>query len=290
MYIYIYIYMDFKKKYLKYKKKYLSLNQHGGTALTQAIVQKNLDRVKELLDEGVNPNELDPSVYNNMSNLQITIKYNLYPFSNLLLEKGADINYINSSGDSCLRLAYLNFLANGNFNNIIFSLFHKGVIIDDKARDTIITQWNIELGLDEEHISRRLSEYRPNSLGVYRTVIIKNRCLDNIDQAKIGNIEYFKTEYFNDELYFKDESFPITSYIWVNYLPKVAYQELLLWTKTNPEKISTLFGRTGDDTKPIDHQENREKVASEGLISSNIIDFIPSNKKIFYDQLVKFRL
>lgn len=77
--------------------------------------------------------------------------------------------------------------------------------------------------------------------------------------------------------------------IWVNYLPDASYAQLLLWAKPSVSQISTLLGRSLDETKPIDSQENREKVATEGLMSYNIIDFI-SPKKKYYDELVRLRL
>ena len=247
--------MDYKKKYLKYKMKYLSLNQVGGSALTHAIFMNQYDRVKELLDEGSNVNEI-PNFLGSTP-LQLAIINCNIPIFNLLIGRGADINYIDGNDNSCLNLAFNYALKiNGTYEyEIIYTLFNRGVIIDDRAIRIILSKKSF---FSDKIIS----------------------CLDKIHQAKIRNIEYFKTEpLMIDSVRF-----------WVNYLPEVAYQELFLWAKSNPIQISTLFGRTVDETKPIDYQENREKVTSEGLISSNIIDFIPSKKKIFYDQLIKYRL
>ena len=254
--------MDYKKKYLKYKNKYLNLNkQVGGSALTNAIYMNDYDRVKELLDEGISSNE--PSQFNGHSPLLLAISKRSIPIFNLLLDRGANINYINGNNHSCLFIAFS--YARDRYGTyeyeIIYTLFNRRVIIDYTARQNIYS-----------------GKYSGKS--IFSDKIIS--CFEKIDQAIVGNIEYFKTEPLMID----------SVRIWVNYLPEAAYQELLLWTKIRPkpEKISTLLGRSVDATNPIDHQENREKVASEGLITSNIIDFIPSKKKMLYDELVKFRL
>ena len=248
--------MDYKKKYLKYKNKYLNLNnQFGGSALTEAIHLNYFERVKELLDEGVNPNE--PSQFYGYSPLELAISYRYIPIFNLLIERGTNINYINKNNHSVLFVAFSNAkdIYGAYEYEIIYTLFNRRVIIDDRAR---------------RNIHSEKSFFGDNIIS----------CLKKIDQATVGNIEYFKSEPLMID----------SVRIWVNYLPDAAYAQLLLWAKLKPKQISTLFGKSIDKTKPIFNQENRENIASEGLISSNIIDFIPSKKKMLYDELVKFRL
>ena len=258
--------MDYNKKYLKYKNKYLNLNkQVGGSALIQTIYLNQINRVRDLLDKGSDVNEIDQ--FYCYSALEIALTNGHNTIFKLLLERGANFNYINSSGDSCLRLAYL-YSQKRELEydyEIIHSLFHRGVIIDDKARKTI-------------HDSRDINNFKFNILS----------CLEKIDQATNGNIEYFKKIPLIQLLY--------NIKIWINYLPEAAYRELLLWAKPKlPEQISTLYGKTADESKPTDYAENRESVGIPGLPASQIIDYIISPKyleikKKFYDELVKSRL
>ena len=271
--------MDYKNKYLKYKNKYLSINnQTGGGPLHDAIINKDIIKVTELLDAGSDVNEIFgiPS-YFSYSPLQLSIKNVDFPMVNLLLERGANFNYIgydhpgysfgtykplsrSPNNQSCLSLAYLNFNSSYIsrwFLEIIYSLFNRGVIIDNITKELV------------------LSDYK-NSFNIKD---LMNSWFEEIDQAKNGNIEYFK----------KLPLMIFSIQIWVNYLPESKYQELLLWAKTTPD-ISTLFGKTLDKTKSVDYRENRETVASSGLMSSNIIDFVSPDKKNFYNNLLKFKL
>lgn len=248
--------MDYKKKYLLYKNKYSTLKkQQGGGPLHDAIREENIEKVRGLLNSGADINQI--SDIDGYSPLQISIiKVNI-PIFNLLIERGANFNFINSSGDSCLKLAYVNCKKNFSYvYDILYSLFHRGIIIDDNAI--------------------RIIKNKHEKLFFKYDIL---DCLEKIDQSKIGNIEYFKTEPFMID----------SVKIWVNYLPDAAFAQLLLWAKPSVSQISTLLGRSSDETKPIDSQENREKVATEGLMSYNIIDFI-SPKKKYYDELVRLRL
>ena len=105
--------------------------------INQAIEENNLDRVKELLDSG-----LDVNTKIDEKHIPILIKAvekNNYGIVKLLIERGADINLKDDGDWNALSVAYLN-----GFNDIQELLLEEtGRLLDDDLRDLYDTIRNL---------------------------------------------------------------------------------------------------------------------------------------------------
>jgi len=68
------------------------------TELIKYILRDNYDKVSQLLDQGVDPNELD---FDNKSPLHIAVYYFRDNMLKLLIDKGADVNFAGMCYTTC---------------------------------------------------------------------------------------------------------------------------------------------------------------------------------------------
>jgi ankyrin repeat protein len=100
--------------------------------INQAIEENNLDRVKELLDSGLNVNtKIDEK---HIPILIKAIEKNNYGIVKLLIDRGADINLKDDGDWNALSVTYLN-----GFNDIQELLEETGRITDEDLRDVYDT-------------------------------------------------------------------------------------------------------------------------------------------------------
>ena len=116
----------YKLKYLKYKKKYLNLknNLKGGNNDLQQnnifdlVKMGDINQVQNLINN--NPDIVNQTNDNGKTPLFIAVeKFNI-PMINLLIEKGADINIVNTEGDNILFELFKNLthiLTSNNFDD-----------------------------------------------------------------------------------------------------------------------------------------------------------------------------
>lgn len=81
-----------------------SRNERGRTALQQAVFDKDLDRVSELLLRGA---DIESRTTDDLTALMIAVSFTNMDFINTLLEAGADVRAANGAGLTALHLATL---------------------------------------------------------------------------------------------------------------------------------------------------------------------------------------
>jgi ankyrin repeat protein len=105
------------------------------TGLVKAVIDRQIDKVKSLLNQGIRPDQRDVNCY---TPLIWAGSQGDYEIVRLLLDKGADINAFNRDGHTALTSAVLN-LALGEFKgrhiDVIKLLIERGANINWKSID-----------------------------------------------------------------------------------------------------------------------------------------------------------
>lgn len=104
------------------------------TGLTKAVLSKQIENVKSLLDQGIKPDQRDKNCY---TPLIWAASNGDYEIVKLLLDSGADINAFNRDGHTALTFTVLNIglvLNEGRHIDVIELLIERGADINWKSK------------------------------------------------------------------------------------------------------------------------------------------------------------
>lgn len=98
-------------------------NQYQYTAIFRAVFNNQIECVEYLLDNGICPNIIN--IYTGLSLLHYSIRMSYQVLTELLIERGADINIINRDGHSLL----IDMIINENYNGVKY-ICEKGIDVN----------------------------------------------------------------------------------------------------------------------------------------------------------------
>ena len=124
---------------------------HGHTVLMRAALDGNTKKVKELIDQGADINQID---YNGRTALMFAVVNLHYETMKVLLEYGADVNAKSNQGGTALMAAALT-----GDRRMVQALLDKGADLHARLPETNHTAGTIAATHGHAEIARLLSEF-----------------------------------------------------------------------------------------------------------------------------------